>query len=128
MVNGGRVTSEVKSLGNHRFLASFVPHTATLHVVEMKFNDELVPGSPWKCNISSTETESRKPLLNSAAPDSYQVDSSRGAFEMSGFTKKGLIRIQAIENFPVGQTHSFDIIAPGYKKDEFDVQITGNCN
>ncbi|CAL1298214.1 unnamed protein product, partial [Larinioides sclopetarius] len=52
LVNGGHVTSNVKSLGNHCFLASFIPHTATTHTIEMKFNGHHVPGSPWKCEVS----------------------------------------------------------------------------
>ena len=48
LVNGGHVTSFVRNLGNQRFLASFVPHEALSHLVEMKFNGETVPG---KCKI-----------------------------------------------------------------------------
>jgi filamin len=45
LVNGGRVVSHVKSLGNQRFLASFTPMDAMTHVVE------TVPGSPWNVEI-----------------------------------------------------------------------------
>ena len=38
------MTSYVKDLGQQRFMASFVPHYAMKHVIEMKFNDEDVPG------------------------------------------------------------------------------------
>ncbi|XP_008544602.1 filamin-A [Microplitis demolitor] len=51
LVNGGHVTSFVKALGSHRFLASFVPHEAVTHLVEMTFNGETVPGSPWRVNV-----------------------------------------------------------------------------
>ncbi|KAK3870873.1 hypothetical protein Pcinc_023943 [Petrolisthes cinctipes] len=44
LVNGGHVTSYVRNLGGQRFLASFVPHSAIRHVVEMRFNGEKVPG------------------------------------------------------------------------------------
>lgn len=44
LVNGGHVTSFVKALGSQRFLASFVPHEAVSHLVEMTFNGETVPG------------------------------------------------------------------------------------
>ena len=44
LVNGGHVTSFVRNLGNQKFLASFVPHEALSHLVEMKFNGETVPG------------------------------------------------------------------------------------
>ncbi|XP_017765388.1 PREDICTED: filamin-A isoform X1 [Eufriesea mexicana] len=51
LVNGGHVTSFVRALGNQRFLASFVPHEAVVHLVEMTFNGEVVPGSPWRVGI-----------------------------------------------------------------------------
>ncbi|KDR11639.1 Filamin-A [Zootermopsis nevadensis] len=51
LVNGGHVTSFVHNLGNQRFLASFVPHEALSHLVEMKFNGETVPGSPWQVGV-----------------------------------------------------------------------------
>ncbi|XP_011501590.1 PREDICTED: filamin-A [Ceratosolen solmsi marchali] len=51
LVNGGHVTSFVRTLGSQRFLASFVPHEAVTHLVEMTFNGEAVSGSPWKVGI-----------------------------------------------------------------------------
>ncbi|KAJ4429010.1 hypothetical protein ANN_26006, partial [Periplaneta americana] len=48
LVNGGHVTSFVRNLGNQRFLASFVPHEALSHLVEMKFNGETVPANSPK--------------------------------------------------------------------------------
>nr|XP_033193689.1 filamin-B isoform X2 [Bombus vancouverensis nearcticus] len=51
LVNGGHVTSFVRALGSQRFLASFVPHEAVVHLVEMTFNGEVVPGSPWRVGI-----------------------------------------------------------------------------
>lgn len=44
-MNGGHVTSFVRNLGNQKFLASFVPHKALVHLVDMKFNNEQVPGN-----------------------------------------------------------------------------------
>ncbi|RZF33012.1 hypothetical protein LSTR_LSTR012785 [Laodelphax striatellus] len=43
LVNGGHVTSFVRNLGSQRFLASFVPHEAVTHLVEMKFNGDSIP-------------------------------------------------------------------------------------
>ncbi|XP_043676744.1 filamin-A isoform X1 [Vespula pensylvanica] len=51
LVNGGHVTSFVRALGSQRFLASFVPHEAVTHLVEMTFNGEVVPGSSWRVTI-----------------------------------------------------------------------------
>lgn len=50
LVNGGHVTSFVRALGSQRFLASFVPHEAVTHLVEMTFNGEVIPGKSL-CDI-----------------------------------------------------------------------------
>ena len=100
-MNNGRVSSEVKNLGNHRFLASFVPLAMSAHIIDMKFNGEHVSGSPFKCQIFGSHL--------SANPSS----------------KKGLFKVQALESFPVGQTHSFDIVAPDARKEDIEVSIVG---
>lgn len=97
LVNGGHVTSEVKCLGNHRFLASFVPHAASAHVVEMKFNDDPVPGSPWTCDIG----------------DSLSTLHS------------GSLSIQCPESFPVAQTQFFDVSARSHRKEDLSIRIFG---
>nr|CAH7749585.1 unnamed protein product [Callosobruchus chinensis] len=51
LVEGGRVTSSVRSLGGQRFRAAFTPHQALPHRVDIKFNGETVPGSPWHVSI-----------------------------------------------------------------------------
>lgn len=99
-MNGGRVSSEVKNLGNHRFLASFVPHSVSVHTIEMKFNGEHVSGSPFKCQIFTSHLP-------------------------SNVMKKTGLKVQPLESFPVGQTHSFDIIAPEIKKEDIEVSIVG---
>lgn len=96
MVNGDHVTSHVKPLGGHRFLASFVPRTATVHTVEMKFNGEKVPGSPWKCEVR--EVPKRGPVS---------------------------VRGQGLQAFSCGKTASFELQAPGCSKDDIKVNIKG---
>ncbi|XP_005177800.1 filamin-C isoform X2 [Musca domestica] len=54
LVNGGRVTSSVRSLGGQRFIASFTPHEPGTHTVQITFNGETIPGSPWHVEIMST--------------------------------------------------------------------------
>ncbi|XP_050514727.1 filamin-A isoform X1 [Diabrotica virgifera virgifera] len=56
LVEGGRVTSSVKSLGGQRFRAAFTPHQALPHRVDIRFNGETVPGSPWHVNIMSNNS------------------------------------------------------------------------
>lgn len=67
----------------------------------MKFNGEVVPGSPWKCDI--------------LPPQSHPLTSS----------KKGLIKVHGLDSFAVGQTHSFDICAPGLRKEDIEINISG---
>ncbi|XP_023244649.1 filamin-B-like [Centruroides sculpturatus] len=96
LVNGGHVTSNVKSLGNHRFLASFIPHTSTMHAIEMKFNGQRVPGSPWKCEV---------------------VDLTK---RVSGISVKG----EALKTFSTDSTASFEINTSGYCKEDIRINIT----
>ncbi|KAK4880796.1 hypothetical protein RN001_008942 [Aquatica leii] len=56
LVEGGRVTSSVRSLGGQRFKAAFTPHQALSHRVDIRFNGETVPGSPWHVNIMSNSS------------------------------------------------------------------------
>ncbi|XP_050306612.1 filamin-A isoform X2 [Anthonomus grandis grandis] len=55
LVEGGRVTSSVRSLGNQRFRAAFTPHQAIPHRVDIKFNGDTVPGSPWHVDVMPTQ-------------------------------------------------------------------------
>uniref|UniRef100_A0A182Y304 Calponin-homology (CH) domain-containing protein n=1 Tax=Anopheles stephensi TaxID=30069 RepID=A0A182Y304_ANOST len=52
LVNGGRVTSAVRALGNQRFIASFTPHESGTHTVQITFNEETVPGKSQALMIS----------------------------------------------------------------------------
>ena len=56
LVEGGRVTSSVRSLGGQRFKAAFTPHQALPHRVDIKFNGETVPGKYTDFFIPNTET------------------------------------------------------------------------
>lgn len=97
MVNGGHVTSQVKPLGEHRFLASFIPHTSTVHTVEMKFNGDKVPGSPWKCEVKEVPRKVVAPVLREHSP----------------------------QTFSCGKATGFDIHAPGCSKSDVAVSISG---
>lgn len=55
LVNGGHVTSYVRELGDQCFLASFVPHQATIHTVDMKFNGETVRGNCHTITFTTSE-------------------------------------------------------------------------
>lgn len=51
LVNNGQVPTSAQAQGNHTYAISFVPKEPKPHIVELKFNAENVPGSPFKCII-----------------------------------------------------------------------------
>ncbi len=44
MINGGRVACKVRELGSRLYLATFVPTQPVTHIIEMRFNGEMVRG------------------------------------------------------------------------------------
>jgi len=50
-VNNGQVPTSAQAQGNHTYAISFNPKEAKPHIVELKFNGESVPGSPFKCMV-----------------------------------------------------------------------------
>jgi hypothetical protein len=48
VVNGGRVSSHISSVSSEEtYEASFIPHEEARCRVDVKFNGEKVPNSPW---------------------------------------------------------------------------------
>ncbi|XP_052216529.1 filamin-B-like isoform X2 [Dreissena polymorpha] len=56
MINGGEIACSVQNHGNYRFTASFLPVSIEYHTIEMKFNKEHVPGSPWRIAIADAKS------------------------------------------------------------------------
>ena len=50
-VNGGAVPTSAQAHGLHTYAISFTPKEAHPHRVELKFNGEDVPGSPFVCHV-----------------------------------------------------------------------------
>lgn len=50
-VNGGRVPTSAQAQGPHTYAISFTPREASPHAVDLRFNGQAVPGSPFKCNV-----------------------------------------------------------------------------
>mgnify|MGYP002822500529 CR=1 FL=1 len=40
-----------KSDSDEKFTANFIPHDAGRHRLDVKFNGDKVPGSPWFCEV-----------------------------------------------------------------------------
>ena len=63
IVNGGRVTSHVHTISNEKFQANFIPHDPGRHRVDVKFNGEKVPNSPWFVEVKDPNTPLLSPML-----------------------------------------------------------------
>ena len=50
-MNNGQVPTSAQAQGNHTYAISFIPKEAKPHIVELKFNGENVPGSPFHCSV-----------------------------------------------------------------------------
>lgn len=50
-VNGGRVPTSAQAQGPHTYAISFTPREPTSHTVDLRFNGEDVPGSPFTCQV-----------------------------------------------------------------------------
>lgn len=50
-VNGGRVPTSAQAQGQHTYAISFTPREAQNHTVELRFNGQDVPGSPFICKV-----------------------------------------------------------------------------
>lgn len=51
-VNGGRVPTSAQAQGPHTYAISFTPREAIPHSVDLRFNGQDVPGSPFKCIVA----------------------------------------------------------------------------
>ncbi|XP_044751932.1 filamin-C isoform X2 [Coccinella septempunctata] len=51
-VNGGRVPTSAQAQGPHTYAISFTPREATTHSVDLRFNGQDVPGSPFECLVA----------------------------------------------------------------------------
>ena len=52
IVNGGRVTCHVSRVEKQeKFSANFIPHEAGRHRLDVTFNGDKVPHSPWFCEV-----------------------------------------------------------------------------
>ncbi len=51
-VNDGRVPTSAQAQGQHTYAISFTPRDTQNHTVELRFNGQDVPGSPFICTIS----------------------------------------------------------------------------
>ncbi|EGI61903.1 Filamin-A [Acromyrmex echinatior] len=82
-VNGGRVQTSAQAQGPHTYAISFTPREPIVHTVDLRFNGEDVPGSPFNCQVSDTAkvlvTEVlEKVSVNRVATFTIEADASLG--------------------------------------------------
>ncbi|XP_023287665.1 filamin-A isoform X2 [Orussus abietinus] len=82
-VNGGRVPTSAQAQGPHTYAISFTPREPIAHTVDLRFNGEDVPGSPFTCQVSDTAkvliTEGlEKVSVNRVATFTIEADASLG--------------------------------------------------
>ena len=83
-VNNGQVPTSAQAQGNHTYAISFVPKEAKPHIVELKFNGENVPGSPFKCTV----VDAARVTLTGEGLEKVPVD-KQATFFIEGQTEMG---------------------------------------
>ena len=84
LVNNGQVPTSAQAQGNHTYAISFVPKEAKPHIVELKFNGENVPGSPFKCTV----VDAARVTLTGEGLEKVPVD-KQATFFIEGQTEMG---------------------------------------
>jgi filamin len=54
VINQGTVTCRVREMATRQFLAQFTPTQPVPHLIELKFNNEHIRGSPWNVPLRSS--------------------------------------------------------------------------
>lgn len=54
VINQGSVTCRVREMATRQFLAQFTPTQPAPHLIELKFNNEHIRGSPWNVPLRSS--------------------------------------------------------------------------
>merc|ERR550532_204467 len=67
-INDGDVPNAVQVLGGGKCLVTFTPEQAITHEIEVTFNNDQVPGSPFLCRVM--DPKNSKSLSKSVDPDS----------------------------------------------------------
>ncbi|CAG0919941.1 unnamed protein product, partial [Notodromas monacha] len=127
LVNGGHVTSNIEDLGDQQFKASFIPHQAIPHTVDMKFNNQPVPGGPWHINVDEGGGLHRKgvsTLTRTTVVSSGNTGSARRG-SLIPVTPR-VLNADDTQHVSVGQVASFDILAPGCNsREQLTVSVLG---
>ncbi|XP_060517037.1 filamin-C [Cylas formicarius] len=127
-VNGGLVPTTAQAQGPHTYAISFTPREATIYSVDLRFNGQDVPGSPFKCNVAPAARIIGPEVLDKVSvgkPCTFVVESPRAPIvEVLGPSRRLLAtqinpQLDAIGKFEVCFTpidvgdHSVEVRLPG---------------
>jgi hypothetical protein len=124
IINSGRVICRVRELAPREFLAQFTPAQLIPHLIEMKFNNEHVRGSPWNVQAKNVEIAKYQNGHSTQQQLTSTLSSANEEEQYSELAGIGLHRAQ------VGRISFFDISASTgqLKSSDVTVQMLGNLN
>ena len=80
------MTSHVHTVSNEKFQANFIPHDPGRHRVDVKFNGEKVPNSPWFVEVKDPNTPLLAPMLVAMGGKGGKKNGENGHGETNGFS------------------------------------------
>lgn len=105
-INDGDVPNAVQVLGGGKCLVTYTPDQALTHEIEVTFNGEQVPGSPFLCRVM--DPKSSKSLSKSVDPDSLVS-----------------VELEHLSLIPTGEPSQFTIRVAGGDDAELAVSVQG---
>ena len=130
--NHSTVKAEVVACSRGLYDVTFVPNTSDDHYVNITFNDELIPGSPFQCQVienvqylpigatASVELASENHYLEILSPKNNNVSftlkdlsaefqlSDIGTYKVQIMNQGALVTTKTIHVFDVGKIEVFD--------------------
>ena len=107
-INDGDVPNAVQVLGGGKCLVTYTPDQALTHEIEVTFNGENVPGSPFLCRVMDPQQTSSKSLSKSVDPDSLVS-----------------VELEHLSLIPTGEPSQFTIRVAGGDDAELAVSVQG---
>merc|ERR550532_3952140 len=106
-INDGDVPNAVQVLGGGKCLVTFTPEQAITHEIEVMFNNDQVPGSPFLCRVLEDND-----------------DISYGGSSSGGFSHV-IVELEHLALVPISQPAEFTIRVPEGADAELAVSVQG---
>ena len=120
-VNNGQVPTSAQAQGNHTYAISFNPKEAKPHIVELKFNGESVPGSPFKCLV----VDAAKVNLSGEGLEKVPV-AKQTSFMISGQGDMGDPEVKILSPMKDIVTSSIRCVGEGHYEVDYSPDIVGD--